>query len=129
YEPETGTAHFSMYVPGSAGRERKRATLRASSYDDAVRLWSEFRARVQAGSGRTSPEAPTFREFIAAYLPLIASNVAAKTIRDYRYVIDRHLMPAFANRRLSEKTIRDYRYVIDRHLMPAFANRRLSEIT
>src|SRR5436189_489949 len=31
YEPETGTAHFSMYVPGSAGRERKRATVRASS--------------------------------------------------------------------------------------------------
>lgn len=80
YDPLADLAHFSMYVPGHGGRERKRATVEAWSYDEAVQLWSEFRARVKAGAGRVSPEAPTFREFVAAYLPLIGANVAATTL-------------------------------------------------
>jgi hypothetical protein len=104
YDPLTGTARFKMYVPGTAGRERKRATVEARSYDEAVQLWTEFRARVKAGNGRPSPEAPTFREFIAGYLPLIAANVATKTLRDYRCAIDRHLMPAFGAMRLTDMT-------------------------
>lgn len=104
YDPATGTAHFSMYVPGTGGRERKRATVQAASYDDAVKQWSAFRARVQAGFARPSPEAPTFREFILEYWPSIEANVAAKTARDYRYAIDRHLMPAFGPLRLTEIT-------------------------
>jgi len=102
YDPLTGVARFSMYVPGTAGRERKRATVEAKSYDEAVQLWSEFRARVKAGNGRPSPEASTFREFIAGYLPLIAANVSPKTLRDYKYAIDRHLMPTFGAMRLSD---------------------------
>jgi integrase len=102
YEPLTGIARFSMYLPGTAGRERKRATVQARSYDEAVQLWTEFRARVKAGNGRPSPEAPTFREFIAGYLPLIAANVSPKTLRDYRYAIDRHLMPTFAAMKLTD---------------------------
>ncbi len=102
YEPLTSLARFSMYVPGTAGRERKRATVEARSYDEAVQLWTEFRARVKAGNGRPSPEAPTFREFIAGYLPLIAANVSPKTLRDYKYAIDRHLMPAFGAMKLTD---------------------------
>lgn len=34
---------FSAYVPGSGGRERKRETVFAATYDDAVRLWTAFR--------------------------------------------------------------------------------------
>lgn len=104
YDPATGTAHFSMYVPGTGGRERKRATVEAVSYDDAVKQWSAFRARVQAGFARPSPEAPTFREFILEYWPAIEANVAPKTARDYRYAIDRHLMAAFGALRLTEVT-------------------------
>jgi integrase len=104
YDPATGSAHFSMYVPGTGGRERKRATVEAASYDDAVKQWSAFRARVQAGFARPSPEAPTFREFILEYWPSIEANVAPKTARDYRYGIDRHLLPAFGGLRLNEMT-------------------------
>jgi integrase len=39
YDEPAGVAQFSMYVPGTAGRERKRATVRPTSYDEAVRLW------------------------------------------------------------------------------------------
>lgn len=104
YDPATGTARFSMYVPGTAGRERKRATVEAESYDHAVQQWSAFRARVQAGAVRANPEAPTFREFIAEYWPTIEANVSPKTARDYRYAIDRHLLPAFGGLRLTDMT-------------------------
>jgi integrase len=104
YDPLRGVVHFSMYVPGTAGRERKRATVEARSYDEAVQLWTEFRARVRAGVGRPSPEAPTFREFIAGYLPLIGANISPKTLRDYKYVIERHLIDAFGAMKLSDMT-------------------------
>src|SRR5437764_9106193 len=72
YDEAAGVAHFSMYVPGTAGRDRKRATVNAATYEDAVRLWSEFRSRAAEGIQRPSPEAPTFREFITHYFPSIA---------------------------------------------------------
>lgn len=71
-----------------------------ASYDNAVKQWSAFRARVQAGFARPSPESPTFREFILEYWPSIEANVAPKSARDYRYAIDR-LMAAFGALRLN----------------------------
>ena len=104
YDEAAGVAHFSMYVPGTAGRDRKRATVRADSHDEAVRLWAEFRSRAAEGISRPSPEAPTFREFITDYFPSIEANVSAKTSRDYRWAIDRHLLPQLGALRLDEIT-------------------------
>ncbi|HEX3533455.1 MAG TPA: tyrosine-type recombinase/integrase [Gemmatimonadaceae bacterium] len=104
YDEAAGVAHFSMYVPGTAGRDRKRATVNAATYDEAVRLWSEFRSRAVEGLSRLSPEAPTFREFITDYFPSIAANLATKTARDYRWAIDRHLLPQLGALRLDEIT-------------------------
>ena len=104
YDEAAGIAHFSMYVPGTSGRDRKRATVRAESYDDAVKQWSAFRARVRVGIARPSPEAPTFREFVADYWPAIEANVSPKTARDYRYAINRHLLGAFGALRLTDMT-------------------------
>lgn len=68
YDEAAGVAHFSMYVPGTAGRDRKRATVSAATYDDAVRLWSDFRSRASdhrtkrrpsvSSSPTTSPRSP-----------------------------------------------------------------------
>jgi hypothetical protein len=104
YDEAAGVAHFSMYLPGSAGRDRKRATVNAATYDEAVRLWSEFRSRAAEGLTRPSPEAPTFREFITDDFPSIAANLATKTARDYRWAIDRHLLPQLGALRLDEIT-------------------------
>lgn len=104
YDEAAGVAHFSMYVPGTAGRDRKRATVNAATYDDAVRLWSEFRSRAAEGLQRPSPQAPTFREFITDYFPSIAANLAEKTARDYSWAIDRHLLPQLGALRLDEIT-------------------------
>ena len=102
YDEAAGIAQFSMYVPGTAGRARKRATVRASSHDEAVRLWSEFRSRAAEGLARPSPVPPTFREFITDYFVSIEANVSEKTARDYRYAIDRHLLPRLGALRLDE---------------------------
>jgi len=56
-----------------AGRDGKRATVEARSYNEAVQLWSPCPS--QGGEYRPTPEAPTFREFLGGYLPLIAANV------------------------------------------------------
>jgi integrase len=104
YDDVAGVAHFSMYLPGTAGRDRKRSTVSAATYEEAVSLWSEFRSRAAEGLRRPSPEAPTFREFITDYFPLIAANLAVKTARDYRWAIDRHLMPPLGALRLDEIT-------------------------
>jgi hypothetical protein len=104
YDEAAGVAHFSMYVPGTAGRVRKRATVRAASYDQAVGLWSAFRSRAAEGLRRPSPEAPTFLEFITDYFPSIEANVKEKTAIDYRYSIDRHLIPQLGALRLTEIT-------------------------
>jgi hypothetical protein len=40
YDPKTQRARLSAYVPGSGGRERKRETVFAATYDDATRLWT-----------------------------------------------------------------------------------------
>ena len=104
YDEAAGIAHFSMYLPGTGGRRRRRATVRADSYDEAVRLWSEFRSRAAEGLRRPSPEAPTFREFIADYFASIEASVSKKTARDYRYAIDRHLLPQLGALRINEVT-------------------------
>src|SRR4051794_3526605 len=60
YDPSTQTARFSMYLPGTAGRERKRATVHAESYDKAVELWSACRyvELPQPSHDREAPAAP-----------------------------------------------------------------------
>jgi integrase len=103
YDPETQLASFSAYVPGSGGRERKRKTVFAATYDDAVRLWTGFRERVKNRNLR--PTAPFFRDYITEYFDDIAIQVSAVTARDYRYAIDKHLLPFFGNHRLNEITI------------------------
>jgi hypothetical protein len=100
YDLKTQLASLSAYVPGSSGRERKRKTVFAATYDDAVRLWTAFRERVKNGNLRP-PVAPFFSEYIAAYFDDVATQVSRRCARDYRYAIDKHLLPFFGKRRLN----------------------------
>ena len=102
YDPKTQLACLSAYVPGSGGRERKRKTVFAATYDDAVREWTAFRERVKK---RVRPAvALFFSDYIAEYFDDISAQVTPVTARDYRYAIDKHLLPFFGNRRLNEIT-------------------------
>jgi integrase len=103
YDPKTQLASLSAYVPGSSGRERKRKTVFAATYDDAIRLWTAFRERVKNRNLRPAV-APFFSEYIAEYFDDVATQVSRRCARDYRYAIDKHLLPFFGNRRLNEIT-------------------------
>jgi hypothetical protein len=103
-----GVAHFSMYLPGTANRDGKRATVRATSYDEAVRLWSEFRSRAAEGLRRPSPEAPTYREFITDYFAAIetslrdkddeARNIESLRVRFWKFRCPMKLLSAYLHR-------------------------------
>jgi integrase len=55
----------------------------------------------------SAPEsmAPTFHEFSETWWQLNERQWAAKTVRDYRWKLECHLVPAFGERRLSELTV------------------------
>ncbi len=93
-----------MYVPGGRGRIRRRLTVPAATRDEALRLYAAFRAKIRAGATGKGAVAPTFCEFVAGSFHLIAANVTSKTAREYKYVIDRHLLDEFGERRLDEIT-------------------------
>lgn len=103
YDEAAGLAYFSVYIPGGGGDDRRRATVEAATWEEAVEKWMEFRARALKGEERPA-HVLTFREFIAAYMEDIEAQVSEKTAREYRYATDNHLLPEFGPRRLNEIT-------------------------
>ena len=90
YDEAAGVAHFSMYVPGTAGRDRKRATVTAATYEDAVRLWSEFRSRAAEGIQLRRPDlsvkdatiAASTLEGVPVTCPSLLRRTASSGVRD-----------------------------------------------
>jgi len=78
FDQKTQLARLSAYVPGSGGRERKRETVFAATYDDAVRLWTAFRERVERPHVRPAV-APFFSDYIADYFDDVAAQVSPVT--------------------------------------------------
>lgn len=103
YDETAGLAYFSVYLPGSGGESRHRATVEAATWEEAVHKWTEFRARALKGESRPG-HVLTFREFIAAYMDDIAAQVSAKTATEYRRTATKHLLPVFGSTRLNEIT-------------------------
>jgi integrase len=103
YDEAAGLAHFSVYLPGGGGDARRRATVEAATWEEAVQKWTEFRARAMKGEERPG-HVLTFREYVAAYMDDIEVQVSEKTAREYRYATENHLLPEFGSRRLNEIT-------------------------
>lgn len=103
YDEAAGLAYFSVYLPGSGGQTRHRATVEAATWDEAVQKWTEFRARALKGEARPG-HVLTFREFLAAYMDDIAVQVSPKTATEYRRTATKHLLPVFGSTRLNEIT-------------------------
>ena len=101
YDEAAGLAYFSVYLPG--GGARHRATVEAATWEEAVHKWTEFRARALKGEARPG-HVLTFREYIAAYMDDIATQVSAKTATEYRRTATKHLLPVFGSTRLNEIT-------------------------
>jgi hypothetical protein len=69
-------ALFEVTLPGSGGRRRRRKTVDASTRDEALRLFRQFREAVLA-ERKKEPE--LFSEFVLRYGPLIRMRLSART--------------------------------------------------
>lgn len=103
FDEAAGLAYFSVYLPGGGGGERRRATVEAATWEEAVEKWMEFRARALKGEPRPS-HVLTFREYVAAYMDDVTDQVSKKTGDDYWRTTRRHLLPEFGSYRLNEIT-------------------------
>lgn len=102
YDPDTGLAKFSLYLPKKKGIERARKQLHVASVEEALQAYLDFRAAALAG--KPGQPVMTFAQFINTYFDRIAAKVAPKTATEYRRVIENHLLPAFGGLRLDEIT-------------------------
>lgn len=98
------TLRLSVYVKGDKGRGRSRTTVHGvATREDAERVMTEFRAKVNrdgAGPARIA----TLTEFVAGYFDNIARRLAAKTVADYRLLLDRRILPRFGKLALTAIT-------------------------
>ena len=85
YDPDTGLAKFSIYLPHKKGIGRARKQLHARSAEEALRAFLSFRADVLAG---------TLGEPVMTFDRIVV-NHAKSTAREYRRVLDNHLLPEF----------------------------------
>ena len=85
------------------GRERAEAELRGVLADVERGIWQPHEPEpVEA-----PPDVPTFHEFASQWLRGCEGSLAKRTRTDYRWRLSSHLLPYFAERRLTDLTIED----------------------
>lgn len=139
YNPKKHVAHFSLYVPKSAGKARREKTVSASTRDEALRLYQEFRIEVAGGAvvpqaapvATTLPTAPTlvtvptFQAFIDTHLDRICARLAPKTLATYRTIADTRLIPFFGTKLLTDihsYDVEDFIAAMLKECSPAYVN-------
>lgn len=97
--------------------EGRRITRSVGGREEAERIAAEIRRRLATGSlgfdGTETDETPFFADYAARYLDKYA-RVACKhsTWRGYQTIFDRHLVPQWGSKRLSEITRADVRTLL-----------------
>lgn len=103
YYPDTATAYFEVFKPGT--RLKCRLTLHdIRSKEQAEKLWDAFRAKIKGGARRPQLIAPTLQEFFDECFDTIRGRVREHTADSYEYTARKHLLPEFGKHRLSEIT-------------------------
>ena len=90
-------------------RGAPRRSCRTSSPTYAAGMW-----RRSVERGPDAPRDPTFHEFASEWLAARAVAAANDTVLDYRWQLTHHLLPFFAEHRLSQITIKE----VDRYRRP-----------
>jgi integrase len=116
YNATTKCAHFNCYVPGSAGKVRRRRTVPAETRAKALSLWRAFVDELaEEAAGKAKEETPvstplsqsaepttvpTLREFVNAMFDTIAAGLKPSTQRSHRSVIACRLLPEFGDTKI-----------------------------
>jgi integrase len=152
YDAATKRAYFDCYVPGTAGKLRRRRTVDAATRAEALHLWRVFLdelAEKADGEKMTSPPtfsasspqvsivfaassagelkpAPTLREFIDSTFATIAAGLKRSTQRSHRAILRSRLLPEFGETRLDAITsvaVMDYKVRLrNEGLSPSYVN-------
>ncbi|MCM2316549.1 MAG: site-specific integrase, partial [Thermoanaerobaculia bacterium] len=129
YDAKTKTAHFDCYVPGSAGRLRRRKTVTDLTRKAALDAWRTFVDGLAATSNQPDtlpPEIPTLVAFIASTYPKISAGFKPSTKRSHGNILKLHLLPTFGALRLDRITavhVRDFQVDLQtREYAPSFIN-------
>jgi integrase len=132
YDATRKRAHFNCYVPGTAGKLRRRRTVEAESRAEALHLWRHFLDELaQEAIGKPKEElvvvappqpivpavvsAPTLREFVDAQFETIAAGLKPSTQRSHRSIIANRILPVFGDMRLdaiSSVVVLDFKVVL-----------------
>jgi hypothetical protein len=100
-------------------RERAQRELRHVLADVERGIWRPDERAL--APDEPEPE-PTFHEFATAWLRDAEPGLRAKTIEDYRWALELHLLPWFARHRLSEVTAEE----VDRYKAAKLREGRLA---
>jgi hypothetical protein len=101
-------ACFEVTLPGTGGRLRRRKTVKASTRDEALNLFRQFRAAVLS-ERNAKPE--FFSDYVQLFWPMIRMRLGAKTAEEESLVVEKILIPFFGSYRLEKinaALIRDF---------------------
>ena len=106
YDAAKKRARFDCYLPGSAGKVRRRRTVEAETRAEALALWRSFvdelatESKDAATPRKRIVEPPTLRVFVADQFETIAAGLKESTRRSHRNIIGKRLLPVFGETRL-----------------------------
>jgi integrase len=110
YDAAKKVARFDCYVPGSAGKLRRRRTVPAKTRPEALTLWRSFVDELAAEAERKDsvpavPRViPTLNAYIDDYFEKIIAGLRKSTQRSHRNIVSKQLLPLLGEVRLDAIT-------------------------
>ncbi len=95
-------------MPGSGGRIRRRKRVEATTRDEALSLFRQFR---EAALAERCAEPELFSDFVRRFWPLIRMRLGEKTAANEAWIVEKFLVPFFGLYRLEKinaALIRDF---------------------
>lgn len=86
YDAPSGVARLEVCLPGTGGARRRRRTVAAPDYDDAVEAWRKFRREVGLRGGKAVVW--TVATYIAEHRDALTARVKESTARNLNYRLD-----------------------------------------
>jgi integrase len=102
FDARRGIAKFSVIVPRTNARRRRKKTIRVGKRDEALERWAEFRDEVLRGGTPARAKVTTFADYIASHFVDYVRRVSPATAKSYEQIVRIHLLPFFGGRRLDE---------------------------
>jgi hypothetical protein len=92
-------ACFEVTLPGTGGRLRRRKTVKASTREEALKLFAQFRA---AALSERNAKPEFFSDYVRLFWPMVRMRLGARTAAEESLVVEKILNPFFGSYRLEK---------------------------